>query len=81
MKASYKREDFTYSANKGGYTIFYKGKSIGGAGTISNGSNIRGRAVAKQVHDYSEMAKNDILCIISGISGRYAKAIEEIERN
>jgi hypothetical protein len=74
-----KREDFSVSADKGGYMLYYKGKPIGGAGTLSNGANIRGKAVQIQIRDYREQGKMEIACILAGVAGRYEDIIKKID--
>jgi len=61
-----KKEDLTYSVNKGGYKLYYKGISFGGACTISGGANLIGKQVTKQIKAYSEDAKRDLQNILSG---------------
>jgi hypothetical protein len=80
------KKDFTYTNNKGGYMIHYKGKPIGGAGTLTKGSNLRGRAAVKQSHDYAEMARYDIDRLVSGNGNDYYKEVinkinNETEKN
>jgi len=60
------RQDFQISANKGGYMIYYKEKPIGGAGTITGGKGLRGKAVVSQIKSYTNMAEYDISQILSG---------------
>ncbi len=57
-------KDFVVQANKGGYMVIYKGIKLGGAGTMSGGANLRGRAAAKQSQDYREMGQREIDTLI-----------------
>ena len=76
---SIKQEDFTIQCNKGGYMIYYKDKPIGGAGTLTRGKNLRGRAASIQTHDYRNMGNYDIQRILRGQGDqRYYEAINKI---
>lgn len=72
------RDDFNFTYSKGGYTIFYKNKPIGGAGTLNKGANLKGRQVKQQIIEYRVMAVADIHRILNGIGyPRYYEAIEK----
>jgi predicted component of type VI protein secretion system len=76
------KTDFTIQANKGGYMVYYKGKGVTGAGTLSGGKNLRGRAAHKQVKDYYEMGRYTIDSLIrecESESGNYYPIIKAIE--
>jgi len=75
------RHNFTFTVNKGGYMIQYKGKTIGGVGTMSKGSNLRGKAIQKQIADYRNCAENTINHFLSGnISDYLQKQIDKIDQ-
>lgn len=75
-----KRSDFGIRANSRGYSIIYKEQSIGGAGIGSAAKSPRGRAAAKQIQDYVNMAEKDIDRIIAGKGQmNYMTAIYMIE--
>jgi len=53
------KEDFTFSCTVTGYTIYYKNKSIGGAGILGKYKG-RGKAIQKQLADYRQQAEHII---------------------
>lgn len=71
-----KREDFSKTVTKGGYTVYYKGYSIGGAMALNGGKNLKNRkAIDKQIFDYSEMAERDIKHLIDGRGHEHMKLV------
>jgi hypothetical protein len=74
------RSDFQKICDVGGYMIYYLGHGVGGAGTLSHGKGIKGRAIRKQIKDYSEQAEIMIEGIIkAGDEGQYYKRLCEID--
>ena len=73
------KEDFTATVKSNGYMIYYKGKSIGGAG--NNNTSKHWRHKQADLKMYREQADREINNIISGHGqGRLLKVIEEIDR-
>lgn len=77
-----KREDFTYQYSPNGYTIFYKGVSIGGAGVmLPRAKPLHWKHSRANLKQFSEEAKYDIDRIISGTGQkRFYDAIEKISK-
>ena len=73
------RSDFQKICDKGGYMIYYLGHGVGGAGTLSHGKTIRGKAAIKQIKDYSDQAEIMIEGIIrADDKGQYYERLCEI---
>lgn len=71
------KEDLTFSANAFGYMIFYKEKSIGGAGTEVKKKHWRHRIADMKY--YTKIAKMVIRDILNGIIRKdMREAIEKI---
>jgi len=75
-----KREDFSYTANSGGYMLMYKGQSIGGAGILPGANTPKGINATRQTQDYVNSAKIDIQNIVFGHPGRYGASIDRINK-
>ena len=64
-----------YEYNKRGYMLYYKGKSIGGAGIEKSAKGCR-----SNLKLFREQAERDIQSIINGYNKRYINEINKIER-
>jgi hypothetical protein len=73
------RKDFTYTYDKSGYVIYYKGQNIGGYISIGKGNSLTVKQVQKQLDNYKNHAKYEIEKIFLGDMGQYRKFIEEID--
>ena len=75
------REDFSYAVTANGYTVKYKGQSIGGAGIIGQ-SKSRGKARTNDMKEYSNSAERDISNLLSNNTPAYMmQTIEKINNS
>ena len=79
-KARLRREDFSYNANSKGYMLMYKGQSIGGAGLFTGTIETTDIDEDKQTQGFVNSAEIDIQNIVFGNPGRYARSIDEINK-
>jgi len=79
-KSTINPEDITYDSDSTGYMMYYKGKPIGGAGSLPSDKKKHWRNVSKDVSMYGGMAETMRQNILNDNMGRgMREAIEEID--